>query len=203
MKPSPFSSVRRSTRSPMPSAPRRAALDHAAGAAAASRHAIARAPPTPCRCRRPTATRSTVTLGTPPAWWNARPGELSISPSSAMSLSRRLRSILSWPESPNARAISRLPAGWSDEAMKSRICLRLGRPAERLRGIGLLCRRRDVGENGGCRKCRIVTLGQGWYHRANGSRSRMNLVIRQALTEAPGCRTALFTAAGCPCCRGG
>src|SRR5690349_11559196 len=52
-----------------------------------------------------------------------------------MSLSSRFKSILSWPERPNARAISRFPAGWSDEAMKSRSCLRLGRPAERLRGI--------------------------------------------------------------------
>ena len=71
-------------------------------------------------------TRSTVTLGTPPAWWNARPREWSISPSSAMSLSSALSSILSCPDSPNARAISRFPAGWSDEAMKSRICLRDG-----------------------------------------------------------------------------
>ena len=52
--------------------------------------------------------------GTPPALWNARPGALSISPSSAMSLSRALSMILSWPDSPNARAISRLPAGWPD-----------------------------------------------------------------------------------------
>src|SRR5574338_116106 len=55
-----------------------------------------------------------------------------------MSLSRRFRSILSCPLSPNARAISRFPAGWSEDAMKSRICLRLGRPAERLRGIASL-----------------------------------------------------------------
>src|SRR3954468_15156943 len=52
-----------------------------------------------------------------------------------MSLRRRLRSIFACPERPNARAISRFPAGWSDEAMKSRICLRLGRPAERFFSI--------------------------------------------------------------------
>ncbi len=45
---------------------------------------------------------------------------------------------------PNARAISRLPAGWSDEAMKSRICLRLGRPAGRLRGMVLLLRHAEL-----------------------------------------------------------
>ena len=49
-----------------------------------------------------------------------------------MSLSSVLSAILSLPRSPNARAISRFPAGWSDAAMKSRICLRLGRPAGRL-----------------------------------------------------------------------
>ena len=42
-------------------------------------------------------TRSTVTLGTPPDLWKARPGALSISPSSAMSLSSALSTILSWP----------------------------------------------------------------------------------------------------------
>ena len=35
------------------------------------------------------------------------------------------------------QAISRFPAGWSEEAMKSRICLRLGRPVERLRDMAL------------------------------------------------------------------
>ena len=46
-------------------------------------------------------------------------------------LEQRLERILSWPDRPNARAISRLPAGWSDVAMKSRICLRLGSPVGR------------------------------------------------------------------------
>jgi hypothetical protein len=55
--------------------------------------------------------RSTVTLGTPPVLWNARPGAESISPSSAMSLSSTLSEILSCPLNPNARAISRFPAG--------------------------------------------------------------------------------------------
>ena len=81
---------------------------------------------------------STVTRGTPPALLNARARPVSISPSSAMSLSSRLSAILASPRIPNARAISRLPAGWPDAAMKSRICFRLGRSAERLRGIDRL-----------------------------------------------------------------
>ena len=45
-----------------------------------------------------------------------------------MSLSSALSAIFSCAVRPNARAISRLPAGVSDEAMKSRICCRVGRP---------------------------------------------------------------------------
>ena len=72
-------------------------------------------------------TRSTVTRGTPPMRWKALflP---SIRPSSAMSLSRALSWIFSCPLSPKARAISRLPAGVGELAMKSRTCWREGRP---------------------------------------------------------------------------
>jgi hypothetical protein len=45
-----------------------------------------------------------------------------------MSLSNALSAIFSCPFSPNARAISRLPAGSSDRAMKSSTCWRVGMP---------------------------------------------------------------------------
>jgi hypothetical protein len=61
-------------------------------------------------------------LGTPPILWKARPARESISPSSAMSRSSALSAIFSLPLSPNARAISRLPAGSSDDWMKSSTC---------------------------------------------------------------------------------
>ena len=65
-----------------------AALEQADLAAAACRRAIARAPPQTLPPSSTSAMRSTVTLGTPPILWKARPGAESISPSSAMSLSR-------------------------------------------------------------------------------------------------------------------
>ena len=61
-----------------------------------------------------------------------RPGALSISPSSAMSLSSTFSAIFSLPSKPKARAISRLPAGVSVLAMKSRTCWRVGRPLDLL-----------------------------------------------------------------------
>src|SRR5207342_313580 len=95
--------------------------------------------------------RSTVTRGTPPALWKARPGALSISPSSAISLSSAFSMILSWLERPKARAISRLPAGWPDCSMKSRICWRVGSPWEDLRGMRFL-----IGRGGRRRQCRAA-----------------------------------------------
>ena len=124
--PLPRSSVRARTRSPRPSAPRlpffstTRSLGGGPSASHRSGTAIGWSPST-------STTRSTVTLGTPPIAWNARPGDPSISPSSAMSLRSAFSWILAAPESPNARAISRLPAGVSEAAMKSRICCREGR----------------------------------------------------------------------------
>ena len=66
-----------------------------AAAARAGPLPSARAPPRPVPLSSTSTMRSTVTLGTPPAWWKARPGEASISPSSAMSRSRVLSAILS------------------------------------------------------------------------------------------------------------
>ena len=83
-------------------------------------------------------TRSTVTRGTPPALWKARPGALSISPSSAISFRSALEHDLVMAGRLKARAISRFAAGWPDCSMKSRICLRVGRPEEGLRGMTLL-----------------------------------------------------------------
>ena len=73
-------------------------------------------------------TRSTVTFGTPPVLWNARPGAESISPSSAMSLSRALSTILSCPTARTPARSRACPPAGPDVAMKSRICLR-GRQA--------------------------------------------------------------------------
>ena len=98
---------RRRAPSPCPCAPAPAA------AARARPPPSARAPPRRVPLSSTSTTRSTVTLGTPPIWWKARPGAASISPSSAMSRSRALSAILSCPDRPKARAISRLPAGSS------------------------------------------------------------------------------------------
>ncbi len=116
------SSVRARMRSPMPSAaprPLRSIILSRGGFPSASqRSGTAKARPASST----SITRSTVTFGTPPILWNARPGAASISPSSPMSRSSCLSATLSCPLSPKARAISRLPAGASDAAMKSRIC---------------------------------------------------------------------------------
>src|SRR3954462_6081298 len=49
-----------------------------------------------------------------------------------MSASTVFKALLSAPERPKARAISRFPAGSSLDAMKSRICCRVGTPLLRL-----------------------------------------------------------------------
>ena len=126
VQPRPRSSVRARMRSPRPSAPRlpffstTRSLGGGASASHRSGTATGWSPST-------STTRSTVTLGTPPMAWKARPGDPSISPSSAMSRSSAFSWIFAAPDSPNARAISRFPAGVSEAAMKSRICCREGR----------------------------------------------------------------------------
>ncbi len=126
IQPCPASSVRASTRSPIPSDPflRSRTRSFGAGVSASHRSGTAQILPPSST----SMTRRTVTFGTPPILWNARPGALSISPSSAMSFNKALSRILSCAVSPKARAISRLPAGVSEVAMKSRICSRVGRP---------------------------------------------------------------------------
>ena len=127
IQPLPTSSVRPRKRSPMPSAPLRdfsRTRSLGGGVSACQLSGTAHTlPPSSA-----STTRSTVTLGSPPILWNARPGALSISPSSAMSFNSAFRAILSAPCSPKARAISRLPAGVSEVVMKSSTCFLEGRP---------------------------------------------------------------------------
>ena len=79
---------------------------------------------------------------------NAGPGQLTAITSANMTENTHSRAaivlnshvpIFSCAVRPKARAISRLPAGVSDEAMKSRICSRVGKPGERF-GLGI-CQR--------------------------------------------------------------
>src|SRR3546814_2734352 len=89
-----------------------------------------------------------------------------------MSRSNCLSAILSWPLRPNARAISRFPAGWSELSMKSRICWRVGSPGVFFLAIYPIstfvtpatrsfCRRRCPGleratRHGGCNRALIA-----------------------------------------------
>ena len=125
--PLPASSVRARIRSPTPSAPLRPrSITRSRGGGTPSACQFSG---TAITCSSSALTiLSTVTLGSPPILWKARPGALSISPSSAMSLSRALSATLSAPCNPNARAISRFPAGPGEEVMNSMIWSRLGRP---------------------------------------------------------------------------
>ena len=72
------------------------------------------APPRPCRCRRRRRPAAPSPSAPRPACGRRGPGPASISPSSPMSLSSRFSAIFSSPFSPNALAISRLPAGASE-----------------------------------------------------------------------------------------
>ncbi len=127
IQPPPASSVRASTRWPMPRLPRLRSRMRRRGMGTPSASQRSGWPQTLPPSSTST-TRNTVTLGSPPILWKARPGALSISPSSAISLSSAFSPIFSCAERPKARAISRLPAGWSDCSMKARICSRVGRP---------------------------------------------------------------------------
>ena len=104
------SSVRARMRSPTPSAaPLPLALHHPQPRRAAPPPPSARAPPRPGRCRRRRRPAAPSPWAPRPAWWKARPGAESISPSSAMSLSSALSAILSCAREPEGARDLALP----------------------------------------------------------------------------------------------
>ena len=141
--PPPCSSIRASSRSPRPNtARRRGSITRRRGGGVACSHLSGTAIATPSATSQ---MRITVTLGRPPPLCRLRPGPVSSSPASIISLSSAFKAILSCACRPNALAISRLPTLVFWVAMKSRMACRSGRPARALlcgllrgvRGMGL------------------------------------------------------------------
>ena len=115
IQPSPPSSVRARMRSPTPSAaPLPLALDHPEPRRRARPPPSARAPPRRGRCRRRRRRAAPSPWAPRPSCGRRGPGALSISPSSAMSLSSALSAILSCalqPEGPRDLALARRLVG--------------------------------------------------------------------------------------------
>ena len=160
---SPRSAPARGRRSPSAAAP--AALDHAAacGGGVSACQLLGHAPRSP-RPSSTATTRSTVTLGTPPAWWNARPARRVDQPLVGHVLEQRLELDLVIARA-RTRARSRAcpPAGRT-LAMKSRICLRVEVRRGRLRGMIAALNAPSAGRSASLH-CSRAALMRGVDHR--------------------------------------